>query len=50
MRGRLTMFDNIMTLLNTEPTIKGDIKSPDLVYAIDKFIESRTPVKDNPNQ
>lgn len=40
MRARLDMFDNIMQMLHTQPAYKGEGMSPDLVYAIEKFITS----------
>ncbi len=42
MRARLDMFDNMVDLLNTNPSRKEFGMSPDLCYEIDKFINSKT--------
>jgi len=39
MAARLEMFDNVMTVLNTEPARRGyGMSAPELVYEIDKLL------------
>lgn len=39
MRARLEMFDSMITLLHTEPARQSQGMSPDVVYAIEKFLK-----------
>lgn len=43
MRTRLEMFDNMMLLFGTQPAYKVEGMSPDVVFAIEKFIATKEP-------
>ncbi len=44
--ARLDMFDSVMKLLHTKPAMESQGMSPDLVWEIEKFIESqKSPVE-----
>lgn len=41
MKARLEMFDTLMRVFHTSPNYGGGgLMSPDIVYEIDKFVES----------
>jgi len=42
MKARLDMFDSVMSILHTEVAQKNQGMSPDLVFEIDKFIETNS--------
>lgn len=41
MAARLEVFDSLMLMFNTSPNRSGGLMSPDLVYEIDKLLESK---------
>lgn len=43
MNARLEMFDSINAILHTQVASKSQGMSPDLVWEIDKFIQSKQP-------
>jgi hypothetical protein len=45
MSARLEMFDSLMAVLHTNIATKSQGMSPDIVWAIEKFIDSKTPAK-----
>lgn len=50
MEARLDMFDNMMAVLHTPIAQKNRGMSPDLVWEIDKFIDSETTRKIPPEE
>lgn len=45
MNARLEMFDNMIAVLHTQYAHRSQGMSPDLVWKIQKFIDSKTPAR-----
>jgi hypothetical protein len=43
MSARLEMFDQLMLLFHTQPNYPSQGMSPDIVYDIDKLLQSKEP-------